>query len=255
MGMKNILLRLAYDGSAYHGWQLQKNVPTVCDAVKSTLENICGHDVTLYGCGRTDAGVHATIYAANFLCASNIPIERLPYAVNTMLPPDIVVDYAEEVGEDFNVISNCIGKRYTYRILNTPFRDPFLCNRALWYKHNLDVDLMRKAAESIKGERDFKALCGAAGTTKTTVRDVREITIEQHGNLLDISVTANGFLYNMMRNIVGTLLYVNEGKIALNELPKLLDSRDRTLTGPTVPGCGLYMTGVWYENIDWSVDL
>jgi len=253
--MRNILLRLSYDGSAYRGWQSQPTVPTVCDTVKAALAKICCHDITLYGCGRTDAGVHAAVYAANFRCRSNIPATRLPNAVNAMLPPDIVVDYAQEIAADFNVISNCIGKRYTYRILNTPFRNPMLHNRAMWYKHNLGIDVMRRAAAYLVGAHDFKALCGAGGTTKTTVREVREIVIAQRGAIVDISVTANGFLYNMMRNIVGTLLYVNEGKIAADALPQLLESRDRTLTGPTVPPEGLYMSGVWYNDINWSVTL
>ncbi len=248
---RNILLRLSYDGTAYHGWQSQKNAVAVCDTVKNAIWKAVCHGVTLYGCGRTDAGVHAAVYAANFFSDTKIPLDRLPLAINAYLPDDIAVDYAEEVPGDFNAIGSCTGKRYTYLIQNAPVRVPLMHNRALAYKYQLDFDLMRQAADCIVGTRDFAALCGAQGNTKTTVRTVHAIDIERHGDTVSISVTANGFLYNMCRAIVGTLLYVSEGKIAVGDLPGLLESGDRRLTGPTVPGWGLYMTGVWYEGKTW----
>jgi len=253
--MKNILLRLSYDGSNYHGWQSQKDVPSVCDTIKAALEKICGHDISLIGCGRTDAGVHAAVYAANFKTTSTIPVDKIPHAVNALLPRDIALDYAEEVDGAFNAIGSCTAKRYTYRILNSRFRQPLLHNRALWYKHDICDDLLHEAAAHIIGEHDFQSFCGALGVTKTTVRHISDIAITRSGALLDISVTANGFLYNMMRNIVGTLLYVNEGKIAAEAIPQLLAARNRTLAGPTAPPQGLYMTGVHYDGISWDAAL
>ncbi len=248
--MRNIAMRLAYDGTAYHGWQAQKNAATVSQTLEKALSGVVGHPVRVTGCGRTDAGVHAKTYVANFYTDAGIPADRLPYAVNVRLPRDIAVFRAAEVGEEFHSTFSTLAKEYTYYLRPSRIHDPFLVNRAYFYPMKPDLDRMRAAAENLLGERDFAALRSVGSNVKTTVRTMHELDITETDGTVAIRMKANGFLYNMARAIAGTLLYVSEGKLEPEDIPKLLDSRERTAAGPTLPACGLYMTGVWYnENI------
>jgi tRNA pseudouridine38-40 synthase len=246
--MRNIALRLRYAGTGYHGWQEQKNDITVAATVQQALEKICGHPVKLTGCGRTDAGVHAERYCANFKTSSRIPADRLPLALNTLLPPDIAAVAAVDADPDFNAILSCIKKEYTYRIYNSRIRDPFYADRACFYPVKLNVGVMTEAASYFIGTHDFKAVRSVGTETKTTVRTVYWFDVAQEGQLLELHVCADGFLYNMARAMAGTLLYVSEGKIQPADIPRLLETGDRRLTGPTVPACGLYLTRIWYDG-------
>ena len=247
--MKNVALRIMYDGTRYHGWQIQKNDATVCGTIQDALGKLCNHPVKLVGCGRTDAGVHAERYCANFDTTSTIPPERLPLALAALLPPDIAVTDAVYAPEDFNAILSCVKKEYTYRIHNSRVRNPFLADRAYVYHPTLDVAAMQSAAAHFVGTHDFAALRSVGTVTKTTVRTVHWYEVEQSGNMVSLRVCADGFLYNMARAMAGTLIYVSEGKIAPSGIPQLLDSRDRRLSGPTVPPGGLYMTQIWYGGV------
>ena len=246
--MRNIVLRLAYDGSNYHGWQEQKTDVTVAGTLLSAVQRVCADVRHVTGCGRTDAGVHALRYCANFKTASSIPTDRIPLALNTLLPPDISVRAAVEASEDFNAILSCIKKEYTYKIVNSRLRDPFLHNRAYFYVPKLDVDAMQRAADLFVGTHDFAAVRNVGTETRTTVRTIHWCEVTRDGDEVTIRVCADGFLYNMVRAIVGTLLYVSAGKIAPEDIPRLLETRDRRLTGPTVPPEGLYMSRLWYEG-------
>ena len=170
--MRNIALRLKYDGSRYHGWQVQKNDITVCQTMEEALEKVCGHPVKLVGCGRTDAGVHALRYCANFKSDCRIPLDRLPLAVNSRLPGDIAVVAAAEAPEDFNAIGSCIKKEYIYKIHNSNIRDPFWEKRVCFYPQHLDMELMQAAAKAFEGTHDFRAVRSEGTQTKTTVRTV-----------------------------------------------------------------------------------
>ena len=156
--MRNIALKLMYNGTAYHGWQVQKNAVTVCGTLEKAIADICGGPVHLTGCGRTDAGVHAEHYIANFRTESRIPVDRLPFAVNTHTPEDIAVKEAFEVAEDFNAIGSCIKKEYTYRIYNSRFKNPFYVNRAYFYPKHLDEEFLNRAAGMFVGTHDFAAV-------------------------------------------------------------------------------------------------
>ena len=246
--MRNIALRLKYDGSHYHGWQVQKDDVTVQQTLEEALEKVCGHPVKTVGCGRTDAGVHALRYCANFRTDSRIPVDRLPLAVNSRLPADIAVCEAVEAEEDFNAISSCIKKEYIYKILNSNIRDPFLADRVCFYPQRLDMELMSAAAGAFEGTHDFKAVRSVGTETKTTVRTVYHCRAEKVGDIITVSVCANGFLYNMCRAMVGTMVYASYGKLLPEEIPELLEKGDRRLTGPTVPPQGLYMTNIWYDG-------
>ena len=246
--MKNIALRLRYDGSRYHGWQVQKNALTVAQTMEDALSKVCGEKIKLTGCGRTDAGVHALRYCANFRSDCTVPVDRLPLAVNARLPGDIAVVDAVEVAEDFNAIGSCIKKEYVYKILNSRIPDPFLAERVCFYPQRLDISLMQAAARAFEGTHDFKAVRSEGTQTKTTVRTVHWCRAEKDGDLITVSICANGFLYNMCRAMVGTMVYASYGKLIPEEIPELLEKRDRRLTGPTMPPQGLYLNRIWYEG-------
>ena len=246
--MKNIALRLRYDGSAYHGWQVQRDDATVAETLEKALTETCGHRVKAVGCGRTDAGVHALRYCANFHTDCRIPIERFPLAVNSRLPEDISVSDAAEAPEDFNAIGSCIQKEYVYQIYNSRIRDAFLEHRVCFYPQPLDFARLARAGRAFEGTHDFAAVRSVGTETRTTVRTVHWCRAERDGPLISIAVCADGFLYNMVRAIVGTMVYASYGKIEPEAIPALLATRDRRLTGPTMPPQGLYLNRVWYDG-------
>ena len=246
--MRNIALKLMYVGTAYHGWQVQKNAVTVAETLEKALSTVVCHPVKCTGAGRTDAGVHAEVYIANFRTTSTIPCDRIPLAVNTRLPNDIVVVKATEVSEDFNAIGSCKQKEYTYRIYNNRLGNAFLVDRAWFYPKHLDETVMQRAADRFVGTHDFRAVRSVGTETKTTVRTVYYFDIRRDGDMIECRVSANGFLYNMVRAMVGTVVYAAEGKLDPEDIPAILDSGNRTLAGPTVPPGGLYMTKLWYDE-------
>lgn len=256
--MRNIALVLTYLGTAYHGWQIQKDLPTVQETLEKAVAAVVGHKTYVTGCGRTDAGVHAKCYVANFKTESTIPVERLPYALNTHLPPDIVVMKAREVHENFNAIGSCVKKEYTYLIYNSRVRDPFYVNRAWFYPKHLDESVMQRAADCFVGTHDFAAVRSVGTDVTSTVRTVYDYQVERKGDLISLKVSANGFLYNMARAMAGTVVYAAEGKFPPEEISAILESGNRTQAGPTVPAGGLYMTHVWYDDgvdkFDYGVD-
>ena len=253
--MRNIALILTYEGSAYHGWQVQKKEITVAGTLKQAIEAVVGHSVKLTGCGRTDAGVHARRYLANFHTDARIPCERLPYALNTHLPADIAVLSAMEVPDSFNAILSCARKEYTYLIYNDTIRDPFYVGRAWFYPRHLDERVMQQAANQFVGTHDFAAVRSVGTDVKSTVRTVYYYEVTRQGKLLQLRVCANGFLYNMARAMAGTVVYAAEGKFLPETIADILRSGNRTLAGPTVPAGGLYMTHLWYDDGEVCFDV
>ena len=250
--MRNIALILTYVGTAYHGWQVQPKDITVEETLEKACAKVVGHRVHMTGCGRTDAGVHAKRYVANFRTESTIPVDRLPYALNTHLPGDIVVTEAREMPEGFNAIGSCVKKEYTYLIYNSRIRDPFYVNRAWFYPKHLDEHIMQAAADQFVGTHDFASVRSVGTDVRSTVRTVYYYEVERTGDILSLRVCANGFLYNMARAMAGTLVWAAEGKIRPEELGAILRAGDRTAAGPTVPAGGLYMTRLWYETPEVS---
>ena len=237
-----------YVGTAYHGWQVQKTVVTVAETLEKALATVVCHPVKCTGAGRTDAGVHAETYIANFRTTSAIPCDRIPLAVNTRLPEDIVVVRAVEVPEEFNAIGSCLRKEYTYRIYNSRIRNAFFVDRAWFYPKPLDAEVMQRAASQFVGTHDFAAVQSVGTEVQSTVRTVHYFDITRTGDLITCKVCANGFLYNMVRAMVGTCVYASEGKLSTEDIPRLLEARNRTAAGPTVPPGGLYMTRLWYDE-------
>ena len=248
--LRNTALKLSYDGTNYHGWQSQKEDVNVCDTLRKAVYDLTGERVKILGCGRTDAGVHAEYYVANFRSQAKIPAKSIPVALNAHLPDDISCLAALDVPEDFHAINSCIKKEYTYRIYCDPLRSPFHRDRAWHYPHGLDMEKVRQGAKRLVGRQDFAAMKtnvrSLLDVPRSTVRTVHYVDASEKDGIIEIKVCADGFLYNMVRTIVGTLVYVSEGKIKSEDIPLILENGDRTRAGPTAPACGLYMTRVWY---------
>lgn len=240
-------MTLAYDGTEYHGWQRQKNGITVQEVLEGCLGKIFGKETIVTGCSRTDAGVHAKIYVCSFSGETTIPADRIPFVLNTMLPSDIRVYGCEEVHDTFNARFETVTKAYEYKIVNRSFADPLLRNFSWHYPVKLNVRKMRKAAKIIQGKHDFASFCAAGSSAKTTVRNLTELTVKQDGDIITIRAAADGFLYNMVRIIVGTLVYVGNGKLSEKDIKELIEKKDRRLMGITAPPQGLSLVEVNYE--------
>jgi tRNA pseudouridine38-40 synthase len=246
--VRNIALTLSYDGSAYHGWQRQANALTVQEVLETTLERVLQEKVHVIGCGRTDARVHAQTYVANFRTVSNIPPERLPFALNSLLPRDVAVSGAAYVPFEFHAVFSCVRKEYTYKVLNSAIRDPFWERRAWWIPQKLDVGQMRLAAAEFVGSHDFAAMRSVGTDTKTTVRTIFAFDILENSGIIGLRIAANGFLYNMARAIAGTLVYVGQGKLKPADIGAILVGGERSKGGPTAPPEGLYLTAAEYSG-------
>lgn len=246
--MINIALSLSYKGTCYHGWQIQKNASSLQETITDAIYRTLGQSVYLSGCGRTDAGVHAQRYLANFKADCSIPIEKLPLALNARLPLDISVKDAVQVPEEFDARFSCTKKEYTYFIHQSRIRDPFLTGRTYVYPYPLDLEKMQKGASHFKGRKDFASMQNVGTPVKSTIRTVYDVSVQTQGDLIAVSACADGFLYNMVRTIAGTLLYVGCSKFPPEHVAKILASADRKNAGPTLPGYGLFMTRLWYEK-------
>lgn len=247
--MRNIMMIIEYDGTNYHGFQKQagSGLATIQETLEDSLRRLTGEEITVTGSGRTDAGVHALGQVINFYTGASIPTERFPYAINALLPPDIVAREAREVSVDFHAQFRAKSKVYRYAIYNAKI--PTALNRmySLHVPERLDVAAMQVAAGFLLGEHDFAAFRAAGSSAKTTVRHVTRLKVEEKGHFIYITAEANGFLYNMVRIIAGTLVYVGKCKLTPEEVRAALVLGDRTKTGPTLPPQGLCLLEVKYE--------
>lgn len=246
MSERNLKVRIGYRGTAYHGFQRQENALSVQNVLEDRLSKLTASKVKINGCSRTDTGVHANEYFFSFKTAHTIPCENIVRGMNSLLPGDIAVFDCEEVPVDFHARYSCVGKEYIYKILNRRVRDPFLDDLALHYPYDMDIELMNKAAEKIIGTHDFSAFCGALGAKDNSVRTVSKCSLKREGSLVILTVRGDGFLYNMVRIIAGTLIYVNEGRISPDSIPEIIESRDRGRAGITAKPHGLYLNRVFY---------
>ncbi|MCD8355618.1 MAG: tRNA pseudouridine(38-40) synthase TruA [Clostridia bacterium] len=244
----NIAIILSYDGTAYHGWQTQRNAISVQQTVTEAIAALLGQEVSVSGVGRTDAGVHARRYVANFHADCTIPMDRLPLAINSHLPMDIAVSGAAVVPDSFDARFSCTRKEYTYLICPGKIRDPFAVSRSYFYPYPLDVGAMQRAAQYFIGRQDFAAVRSMGTPVKSTVREIFTCSADTVGSYVRIRVSADGFLYNMVRAISGTLLYAGQGKFPPEDIPRILASCDREQAGPTLPPQGLYMSRLWYDD-------
>ncbi len=242
--MKRIMLRVAYDGSSYHGWAEQNGTVTVSGTLKGAIRTITGEEVELEGASRTDAGVHALMNIAVFDTASTIPAEKMYAALNTALPDDIRLRSSEEVAADFSIRKASTEKTYRYTILNTDLEDPTKRLYSYHVRYELDMDKMNEAAGFLLGKHDFKSFCSVHTQALTTVREITAIKVEREKDEVILRVSGYGFLYNMVRIIAGTLIETGRGRYTPEDVRAMLEATDRTKAGPTAPPQGLLLENI-----------
>ena len=245
--MRNIKLTIEYDGKCYNGWQKQPDKLNIQGEIEKAIYNITKEKVELIGSGRTDAGVHALGQVANFKTNSNITIEKIPLAINSQLKSSIIIKSAEEVDERFHSRYNAKHKTYRYIINNSKTGTALYRNLQYCFPIKLDVEKMKEASKFFEGEHDFKAFKSSGTSAKNSVRTIYKAVVKEEGENIIIELTGNGFLYNMVRIISGTLLDVGLGKINPSEIPDIINSKDRQRAGKTLPAHGLYLVEVLYD--------
>ena len=246
--MKRVMLRVAYDGTNYCGWQLQPGKPTIESVLNEALTALLGENITVIGASRTDSGVHSLGNVAVFDTNTRIPAEKISYALNQRLPEDIVIQESREVEPDFHPRHCNSTKTYEYRILNREFPLPTERRDSYFTYRKLDVEAMGEAARYLVGTHDFASFCSAHAQTETTVRTVYDCTVEKTGDMICIRVTGAGFLYNMVRIIAGTLFEIGCGARKPEDMKTILTACDRSAAGPTAPAHGLTMLGIEFEQ-------
>lgn len=246
--MKRVKMIVAYDGTNYKGWQVQPNGITIEEVLNKKLSELLGEDIAVCGASRTDSGVHSLGNVAIFDTNTRMPADKISFALNQRLPEDIVVQGSCEVPSDWHPRYQNSTKTYEYRILNRTFRMPTRRLDTYFYHYPLDVEKMQQAAAHLVGEHDFKSFCAVGAQVKTTVRTIYACDVEKRDDIITIRVTGNGFLYNMVRIIAGTLVRVGGGEIAPEQMPDILAACDRAAAGPTAPAHGLTMMGIIYEG-------
>lgn len=245
--VRNLKITISYSGKDLHGWQIQKNALTVQECFQNALEEVIGCVPDIKGCSRTDTGVHANMYVISMKTEHRITCERLKAALNRYLPLSIVVLDIVEESDDFHARYSCKGKRYVYKILNREVRDPFSDGYALHYRYNIDVDMLNNAAQDYVGTHDFTSFCTLDKRGKGDfTRTVKSFSVWREGDFVYMSVEADGFLYNMVRIMVGTLLKIQQGKLAPDSISDIIKAENRKEAGPTAPACGLYLDQVYY---------
>ena len=248
--MNNYRLILAYDGTPYHGWQMQDNAITVQECLTRAAEKIFAQEISVNGCSRTDSGVHANEFCLTVECdGGTIPADKLPIAVARFLPEDLCQFYAEKCENDFHPRYDVKEKEYLYRIINRPIYDPFEYGRAWFLSRPISdegLELMNKAARHFIGKFDFSTFMSEGSDVEDTVRNLTALSVEKNGDLIEIRISADGFLYNMVRIIVGTLTEVAFGRISPDDIPDIIASCDRSRAGMTAPAEGLFLNKVSY---------
>lgn len=245
--MKRIRLTVAYDGTNYCGWQVQPNAVTIEGELNRALCDLLKEEIKVIGASRTDSGVHAYGNVAVFDSNTRIPAEKISYALNQRLPQDIRIQKSEEVPLDFHPRHCKCSKTYEYKILNAEFEVPTERLYSYFVYKELNLENMKRAAEYLVGEHDFKSFCSTATQTETTVRTIYFIKIEKRENMIHILINGNGFLYNMVRIIVGTLVQVGLGLYEVERVKEMLDACDRTVAGPTAPAHGLRLNEITFQ--------
>lgn len=246
--MRNLKVMTAYRGTKYHGFQRQSNAMTVQEALEKHLSKVLNENVTITGCSRTDTGVHANNFCFNVKTNSNISCLGFQRGVNGELPDDISILSCEEVPMDFHARFDCVGKEYIYKMHCSESKNPFAPDLMFHYRRKFDIDAAREAAKFFVGEHDFASFCADCTNVSTTVRTIYSFEIENCGDSVTMLVKGNGFLYNMIRIIAGTLIDVSEGRISPQDIPAILAAKDRLRAGRTAMAHGLYLNRVFYSQ-------
>lgn len=246
--MKRVRMIISYDGTNYCGWQTQINGITVEEIINRELTKLLGEEIAVIGASRTDSGVHAIGNVAVFDTETKIPPEKISFALNQRLPEDIRIQKSEEVSPEFHPRYCNSKKTYEYKILNRRFPNPMVRLYTHFVYMPLDVELMKEAAKYIVGEHDFASFCSAGSQVKTTVRTVYELDINKEEDIITIKISGNGFLYNMVRIIVGTLMKVGLKVYPPEYVKDIIEAKDRYRAGPKAPAKGLTLVGIEYEE-------
>lgn len=244
--MRRLLLTIQYDGTNYHGWQVQKNALTVQEVVQNAIEKVFGERLDVKGCSRTDSGVHANMYYLSLDTDMKINNSNVVQALNGFLPKDVAVKSCTEVSMDFHPRYSVKDKEYLYKINNAEVRDAFLANYTYYYHRKIDAEYLNKEAKAFIGTYDFVGFCSSKTDVEGTVRTIKSFDVWREGDMVYFKVSADGFLYNMVRIMIGTLLFINEGKIKQGELSDVISSKDRKRAGKTAPPQGLYLNKINY---------
>jgi len=246
--LRNVRIDIEYDGTDYCGWQVQKASlkPSIQETIERALRKILNEKIKITGAGRTDAGVHAGAQVANFRTKSPMALSRLQEGLNAILPEDIAISAIKEAGPDFHSRFSAKSKVYLYTILNRRHRSAFLRKHAFFCRYPLDVRLMRREAKALLGRHNFRAFCASQGRGKNPAKTIKKITVSRRNGLIKIEVEADGYLYNMVRNIAGTLIDIGRGRLPRGSIKKILASRNRAQAGPTAPARGLCLAKVRY---------
>ena len=245
--LRNLLLTIAYRGDRLHGWQIQDNAVTVQEVFQNALFEIIHERPDIKGCSRTDSGVHANMYCVSMKIAHPITNDHLMLAMNRYLPDDVAVLKVEDVPDAFHARYSCKGKEYVYKVWNSRVRNPFMQGMALHYRYDMDVEMLNREAQAFVGAHDFTSFCTLDRREKGDfVRCIKYFRVEREGALVTFTVAADGFLYNMVRIMVGTLLAVNQGRIPEGSIAGIIGAENRKNAGPTAPACGLYLNQVFY---------
>lgn len=239
------ILKLAYKGTDYHGWQIQKNANSVQAMIEKAFHLLCGERVELTGCGRTDTGVHASCYFAHFETEAQLS-ENFVYKLNSILPKDIAISLCTSIVDEFHARFSAISREYKYLIHSQ--KDPFLNDESYFFHHELNLEMMNRACEVLKATKDFASFCKKGGDNKTTRCEIYECFWLKEGYQLVFTIRADRFLRNMVRAIVGTMLEIGLNKMNLDELETIIESKNRSLSGTSVPACGLYLTEITYPK-------
>jgi tRNA pseudouridine38-40 synthase len=245
--MRNILLKIEYEGTDYSGWQSQKNARSIQDTIQAALERITGRKARLISCGRTDAGVHALNHIANFKTESKIPLFKLQRALNSVLPKDIVIKEAKEVPERFHSRFDARSKTYRYTTITGGAPSAIERNLTSYIPYKLNLALMKKESKALLGKHDFKSFQAADRIERSSVRTIKRLDIRRKGGRIIMDVEADGFLYNMVRNIAGTLIDIGRGRLAAGSMARILKAKDRKAAGETAPAKGLCLIEVKYS--------
>lgn len=248
MQNKNILLTISYDGTNFFGWQKQDGVKTIQGHLETALSNLFKQPISIRGASRTDTGVHALCQLALLKHKTSIPIQRLPLAINSFLnTKDIVVTNAVYVDENFHPQNNVYKKTYQYKIYNAPFLNPLIKNYTEFVHKPLNIEQMNLATKYFLGEHDFKAFCASGTNAKTTIRTIYDLSVTKQDDIITIEITGNGFLYNMVRIIAGTLIEVGLLKKKPEDIKHIIQSKNRQKAGKTASACGLVLYKIYYK--------
>lgn len=245
--MRNIFITIEYFGENYVGWQMQQNGTSIEQTIREAAEKLLGHEIKLYGSGRTDSGVHALGQTANFYTESKVPTEKITGGLNAYLPEDIRVTSAVEKPMRFHARYDAKAKEYVYVIYNRSIMHPVLRGRATHVFYDLDIEKMKRAARYLIGEHDFAGFMGSGSNVRNTVREIFDARFETEGNIIRFYIRGNGFLYNMVRIIIATLVDIGRGRFEEDRIEKILSQKERSMANVTAPPEGLYLKEVFYD--------